>query len=60
MICDEWRCPGCGLPWDELPVGHSVPVVTVGPGPQLPVTCSISGVVTPADFVRLTSRPRPH
>lgn len=18
-----WRCPGCGRPWDALPLGHS-------------------------------------
>ena len=39
-----WRCPGCGLPYDEIPVGHAW---TYGAGGS----CSDPTPVSPADFL---------
>ena len=39
-----WRCPGCRLPYDEIPVGHAW---TYGGGGS----CSTPTPVSPVDFL---------
>lgn len=43
---DGWRCPGCGLPYEELPLGHSWTLGTTD--------CGVTTPVGPAEFMHAT------
>jgi hypothetical protein len=40
----DWRCPGCALPWDDLPVGHHWTYADGG-------SCGTTKPVSPAEFM---------
>lgn len=56
---DQWRCPGCDRPYDELPEGHTYTVGVLGKPPAgYRPTCSDPTPVSPQEFMSgPTSRP---
>jgi hypothetical protein len=51
---EEWTCPGCGLPDEELPVGHCLSTPMDGSAPSCTV---ITNTVSLEEFTAGTSRP---
>lgn len=45
---NDWRCPGCGLTWDEIPLGHYWTYAGDG-------NCGTTKPVSPAEFLRNTT-----
>jgi hypothetical protein len=51
---EDWTCPGCGLPDEELPVGHCLSTPMDGSAPSCSV---ITNTVSPEKFIAAGVKP---
>lgn len=61
---EDWRCPGCGKTWNEIPLGHSWAIGLIAPDSSVIETDDLAGrcvdiePVNPEEFLAMrTARP---